>query len=76
MNIQEAIDIAVDEDRQVTFECLSDRDSILADIKDSKGCSLMKPTETSTEITIWPPSQCTYHQHQGEKLALPFCFSK
>jgi len=73
VNIQEAIDKAVRENIRITFECLDDREIILASITDRKGCALMKPHRDSTEITVWPPSQCTVLQHQGQTQILPTC---
>jgi len=73
MTIQEAIDKAVSEDVRVSFECTDDRETILAAVTDQKGCALMKPCKESTEITVWPPSQCTVLQNQGQTRILPTC---
>jgi hypothetical protein len=73
MTIQEAIDKAVLEDIRVTFECPDDRETILGAIVDMKGCALIKPCKESTEITVWPPSQCSVHQDQGQTSILPKC---
>lgn len=77
MNIQEAIDIAVEEDRRFSFECTISNDEIRANILngviDQRGCALMKDAKYSTEITVWPPSQCTVLQDQGKTEVLPTC---
>ena len=73
ITVQEAIDKAVEEDCRVTFECHDNRETILDSITDKKGCALIKPTKDSTEITVWPPSQCTVIQNQGRTQILPTC---
>ena len=74
MNIQQAIDLAVAEDRAVIFECSDDNDSLKASISDLKGCAAMKPTADSTTVVITPPSQCIDRLCQGKMVRLPFCF--
>ena len=73
LTIQEAIDKAVQTDCRVTFECHDNRETILASITNQKGCALMKPNKDSAEVTVWPPSQCTVLQNQGQTQVLPTC---
>lgn len=77
MNIQEAIEIAVREDRRVTFECHDSNESIRDSVsfEDQKGCALMRPFKESTEVTVWPPSQCIVLQDQGKSEIWPKCFA-
>lgn len=73
INVQEAIDIAVREDRRITFQCYDGREVMIAAIADRKWCALIKPALDATEITVWPPSQCTVLQNQGKTQILPTC---
>lgn len=73
MNLQLAIDIAVKEDRLVTFEFTGTDHDLLQTAGDHKGCALMKPTSDSTSVMVWPPSKCTGHLDQGQIVILPTC---
>ena len=75
MNVQEAIDLAVKEDRRVTFECHDDREAIITSVVDRKGCALMKDSRDGIEVTAWPPSQCTVLHDQGRTRILPKVFA-
>jgi len=55
-NIQDAIDIAIQEDKTVHFICSDSNDEIRKAVSDYKGCNVIKTTEEDTTITVCPPS--------------------
>lgn len=74
MNVQQAIDLAVAEDRWATFERTDSRDEVLAAVVAMKVCALAKQNEAATKITAVPPSQYICRPYQGETAKLPSYF--
>jgi len=73
MEINEAIEISIAENRLVTFESDVGEEEIRDAVIDQKGCAIMNPYKGSKQITVWPPSQCTVLQNQGLIEVLPTC---
>ncbi len=56
-SIQQAINMAVAENRVVRFIWEKDNDSIRKEVEDPKGCRLRKPYKEAKEIAVVPESQ-------------------
>ncbi len=54
MTVQEVIDLAVKENRVISFHCELSNEDIRESIKDNKGCHIRKATRESTTVTVIP----------------------
>lgn len=74
MNLQEAVDLAVRENKRVEFECSRSRAEMMSDLKDRKGCAITKPSREATTVSVWPPTESTVlHRPEGTQI-LPTCW--
>ena len=62
--IQEAINMAVAEDRVVRFLWSGSNEEVRRQIDDLKGCKLMKPSKESKDIAVIPPSVKNFDFHE------------
>lgn len=56
MTVQEAIDLAVRENRIVSFSCVDSNDEIRKAIRDLKGCDVIKGNREDDTVHVFPPS--------------------
>ena len=56
MNVQEEIDLAVKENRIVSFECTDSNDKIRKAVHDPKGCDVIKGKREDTMVHVFPKS--------------------
>lgn len=65
-SIQQAINMAVEENRVVRFLWKGDNASIKKGIDFKKGCKLLKPDKESNDIAVIPPSVKTFDFEEVE----------
>lgn len=58
--VQQAINMAIAENRVVRFESRKSNKELKKEIVDLKGCKLMKPDKDSTRVAVIPPSITNY----------------